>query len=53
MDTAKPGETEKLHDDHFTTEGQVESGKRYAAAMIEILNEAKSLSGGKPAPAAE
>jgi hypothetical protein len=38
MDTAEPEETQKLKDDHFTTAGEVESGNRYAAAIIELLN---------------
>lgn len=45
QDTAK--EDYQKHNDHYTTAGQVESGKRYAAAMIDIL---KAQAGGKGNP---
>ena len=47
MDTAK--EDYEKHNDHFTTAGEVESGKRYAAAMMELLNHAKGLPAAKSA----
>ena len=41
MDSAK--EDDQKHNDHFTTAGEVESGKRYAAAMIDLMNHAKGM----------
>ena len=49
-ETAKEDDKQGMHNDHFTTAGEVESGKRYAAAMLDILNGAKGLPPAKPTP---
>ena len=49
-DTAKEDDNQAKHNDHFTTASEVESGKRYATAMIDILNQAKGLPATNPAP---
>jgi hypothetical protein len=38
------------HNDHYTTPGQVESGKRYAQVMIDLLKAAAAQPAGVPAP---
>lgn len=50
MDTAKEEDKQGQHNDHFTTAGEVESGERYAAAMVDILNQAKGLQAAKATP---